>query len=99
MKYQFLKYILIIPLFFLIIVQFKFIYIGLNYIIFRNDEYACKNYREYSSGQMSEEENIFYKENIFYPRYVNSNNLDTVIKYFDKIDSMYISYQLRKSRD
>ncbi len=99
MKYHYLKYLFIIPLIILIVIQFKFLYQGISFMVFHYDKNACDNYRDYSYNNMSTGERIFYRKNIYYLNYSNSNNLDTVIKYSDKIDSMYISYKLKKSKN
>ena len=91
-----LKYLLIIILVLIVIFQFKFIYIAIDYKVFHNDKVACDNYRNYGFKKMIKEEFNFYKRNIFFRKFMTTENIDTVITYSNKIDSMYISYSLLK---
>lgn len=91
-----LKYLLIIFLLLIVIFQFKFIYIAIDYKVFHNDKVGCDNYRNYGFKKMNKEEFDFYKKNIYFRKFMTTENIDTVISYSNKIDSMYISYSLLK---
>jgi len=44
---------------------------------------------------MTFEEQLFYKKNQYYLNYITTQNMDTLIRYSIKIDSMYISHKMK----
>ncbi len=96
MKQYSFKYLFIIPLIIVIIIQCRFFYFGIKYKVFHQDKKACENFRDYAFKQMTFEEQLFYKKNQYYLNYINTQNMDTLIRYSIKIDSMYISHKMKK---